>query len=87
MSDKILLYTQNKEITEQVKTYVDDLTYAFNVADNMDNLTNYLKSDDTWLLIYDFLDTSSENQKKSWKYSFRISIPIGYSINQSRGRR
>ncbi|MBK6607980.1 MAG: hypothetical protein IPG24_21490 [Leptospiraceae bacterium] len=63
MSDKILLYTQNKEITEQVKTYVDDLTYAFNVADNMDNLTNYLKSDDTWLLIYDFLDTSSENQK------------------------
>lgn len=63
MSDKILLYTQNKEITEQVKTYVDDLTYAFNVADNMDNLTSYLKSDDTWLLVYDFLDTSSENQK------------------------
>ena len=86
MSDKILLYTQNKEITEQVKTYVDDLTYAFNVAYNMDNLTNYLKSDDTWLLIYDFLDTSSENQKNLGnilsEYPFQLVILL---INREEG--
>ena len=86
MSDKILLYTQNKEITEQVKTYVDDLTYAFNVADNMDNLTSYLKSDDTWLLVYDFLDTSSENQKNLGnilsEYPFQLVILL---INREEG--
>jgi signal transduction histidine kinase len=63
MSDKILLYTKNEKIVEQVTAYIADLAYTFNVADNMDNLTTYLKSEEQWILVYDFMDTSNENQK------------------------
>ncbi len=63
MSDKILLYTKNEKIVEQVTAYISDLTYTFNSTDNMDNLTAYLKSDESWILVYDFMDTTKENQK------------------------
>ncbi len=86
MSDKILLYTKNETIVEQVTAYISDLTYKFSVADNIDNLTTNLRSEESWLLVYDFMDTSKENQKNLANiladYPFQLVILL---INRDEG--
>lgn len=62
MSDKILLYTQNSELSSQIKGYLD-ADYKFAQTDNLDKLHKYLKSEETWLLVYDFLSEFDENRK------------------------
>ena len=62
MSNKILLYTQNNELSNQIKGYLD-ADYKFAQTDNLDKLHEYLKSEETWLLVYDFLSEFDENRK------------------------
>ena len=44
MSERILLYSQNKELTEQVKSYIKDIMYSLESTDNIDKLYSLLNS-------------------------------------------
>lgn len=63
MSDKILLYSKNIPLVEDVKKYISESLFMLTVADNLESLMTGLKHDESSLLLYDFLDWSPENQK------------------------
>jgi signal transduction histidine kinase len=86
MSERILLYSQNKELTEQVKSYIKDIMYSLESTDNIDKLYSLLNSQESSLLVYDFLETTKENQNNLAnilsEYPFQLVILL---INREEG--
>ncbi len=86
MSERILLYSQNKELTEQVKSYIKDIMYSLESTDNIDKLYSLLNSQESSLLVYDFLETTNENQNNLAnilsEYPFQLVILL---INREEG--
>ncbi|HMV42952.1 MAG TPA: sensor histidine kinase [Leptospiraceae bacterium] len=62
MSDKLILYSKNKALIADVKKFISESLYILTVTDNVDKLRSHLGESETSLLLYDFLDSSKENQ-------------------------
>ena len=86
MSERILLYSQNKELTEQVKSYIKDIMYSLESTDNIGKLYELLNAQESSLLVYDFLETTKENQNNLAnilsEYPFQLVILL---INREEG--